>query len=116
MIPTENDKQKLFGIQLSIVRKIVKDRKSTSKLSLSGEIRELPIDFIIDKKQIMHLRKSLTSKTQVNDITKMLLEDPYKNNIITYIYSLLTKYDISLTLSQIALDAKYKWNKLITNR
>ena len=67
-------------------------------MSLSGEIGELLIDFIIDTKQIMYLRKLLTSKTQVNGITKIQLEDPNKNNIITYIYSLLTKYSIKLSV------------------
>ena len=80
-IPTENDKQNLLNIQLSIIGKIVKAPKSTPKLSLYGKIGELPIDFIIDKKQIMYLRKLLTSKTQVNDITKIQFEDLNKNNI-----------------------------------
>ena len=47
-IPTENDKQNLLNIQLSIIRKIVKALKSTPKISLYGEIGELPIDFITD--------------------------------------------------------------------
>ena len=80
-IPTENDKQNLLNIQLSIFGKIVKAPKLTPKISLYGEIGELPIDFIIDKKQIMYLRKLLTSKTQVNDITKIQFEDLNKNNI-----------------------------------
>ena len=105
-IPTENDKQNLLNIQLSIIIKIVKAPESTPKISLYGEIGELPIDFIIDKKQIMYLRKLLISKTQVNDITKVQLEDPNKNNIITYIYSLLTKYNINLSVEQIALYTK----------
>ena len=90
--------------------------KSTPKISLYGEIGELPINFIIDKKQITYLRKLLTSKTQVNDITKIELEDPNKNNIITYIHSLLTKYSINLSVEQIAFYTKNKWNKLITNK
>ena len=90
-IPTENDKQNLLNIQLSIIRKFVKAPKSMPKISLYGEIGKLPIDFIIDKKQIMYLRKFLTSKTQVNDITKIQLQDPHTNIIFTYIYSLLTK-------------------------
>ena len=81
-----------------------------------GETGELPIDFIIDKKQITYLRKLLISKTQVNDITKVQLEDPNKNNIITYIYSLQTKYNISLSIEQIALYTKNRWNKFITNK
>ena len=97
-IPTENDKQNLLSTQLSIIRKIVKAPKSTPKISLYGEIGELLIDFVTDKKQIMYLRKLLTSKTQVNGITKIQLEDPNKNNIITYIYSLLTKYSIKLSV------------------
>ena len=80
-IPTENDKQNLLNIQLSIIIKIVKAPESTPKISLYGEKGELPIDFIIDKKQIMYLRKLLTSKTQVNDITKIQFEDLNKNNI-----------------------------------
>ena len=115
-IPTENDKQNLLNIQLSIIGKIVKAPKSTPKLSLYGKIGELPIDFIIDKKQIMYLRKLLISKTQVNDITKVQLEDPNKNNITTYIYSLLTKYNINLSFEQIALYTKNRWNKFITNK
>ena len=105
-IPTENDKQNLLNIQLSIIVKIVKAPESTPKISLYGENGELPIDFIIDKKQIMYLRKLLTSKTQVNDITKIQFEDLNKNNIITYIYSLLTKYNINLSVEQIALYTK----------
>ena len=105
-IPTVNDKQNLVNIQLSIIKKIVKDPKPTPKISLYGEIGELSIDFIIDKKQIMYLRKLLTSKTQVNDTTKIQLEDPNKNNIVTYIYSLRTKYNINLSVEQKALYTK----------
>ena len=54
----------------------------------------------------MYLRKLLTSKTQVNGITKIQLEDSNKNNIITYIYSLLTKYNINLSIEQIAFYTK----------
>ena len=64
----------------------------------------------------MYLRKLLTTKTQVNYITKIQLEDPNQNNIITYIYSLLTKYNINLSVEQIALYTKNKWNELITNK
>ena len=64
----------------------------------------------------MYLRKLLISKTQVNDITKVQLEDPNKNNITTYIYSLLTKYNINLSFEQIALYTKNRWNKFITNK
>ena len=112
-IPTENDKQNLLNIQLSIIRKAP---KSTQKVSLYGEIGELPIDFIINKKQIMYLRKLLTSKTQINDITKIQLGNPNKNNVVTYIYSLLTKYNINLSVEQIVLYTKNRWNKLITNK
>ena len=95
-IPTENDKQNLFNIQLSIIRKIVKTPKSTPKWSLYGEIGEIPIDKKQkDKKQIMYLRKLLTSKIQVNEITKIQLENPNKKNIVTYIYSLLVKHNIN---------------------
>ena len=58
----------------------------------------------------------LTSKTQVNDITQIQLEDPNKNNIITYIYSLLTKHNINLSVEQITLYTKNRWNKFITNK
>ena len=51
----------------------------------------------------MYLRKSLTSKIQVTDITKIQLEDPNKKNIVTYIYSLLTKHNIKVT----ATDMRY---------
>ena len=64
----------------------------------------------------MYLGKLLTSKTQVNDITKIQLENPNKNNIVTYIYSLLTKYSINLSVEQIVLYTKNRWNKLITNK
>ena len=64
----------------------------------------------------MYLGKLLTSKTQVNDITKIQLENPNKNNIVTYIYSLLTKYIINLSVEQIVLYTKNRWNKLITNK
>ena len=115
-IPTEYDKQNLLNIQLSIIRKIVKAPKSTPKISLYGEIGELPIDFIIDKKQIMYLRKLLTSKTQINNITKIQQENPNKNNIVTYNYSLLTKYNINLYVEQIYFYIKSRWNKLITDK
>ena len=105
-IPTVNDKQNLLNIQLSIIKKIVKDPKPTPKISLYGEIGELSINFIIDKKQIMYLRKLLTSKTQVNDTTKIQLEYPNKNNFVTYIYSLRTKYNINLSVEQKALYTK----------
>ena len=64
----------------------------------------------------MFFRKLLTTKTQVNYITKIQLEDPNQNNIITYIYSLLTKYNINLSVEQIALYTKNKWNMLITSK
>ena len=54
-IPTVNDKQNLLNIQLSMIRKIVKALKLTPKISFYGEIGELPIDFIINKKQIIYL-------------------------------------------------------------
>ena len=60
-----------------MIRKKVKAPKSTPKILLYGDIGELPIDFIIDKKQIKYL---LTSKTQLTDITKIQVEDPHKNN------------------------------------
>ena len=106
----------LYGCETQIPTENVKAPKSTPKISLYGEIGELPIDFIIDKKQIMYLRKLLTSKTQVNDVTKIQLEDSNKNNIITYVYSLLTKYNINLSVEQIALYTKNRQNKLITNK
>ena len=62
----------------------------------------------------MYFRKLLTSKTQVNDITKIRPQDPNKNNIVTYIYSLLTKYILSV--EKIALCTKNRWNKLNTNK
>ena len=58
----------------------------------------------------------LTSKTQVNDIIQIQLEDPNKNNIITYIYSLLTKHNINLSVEQITLYTKNRSNKFITNK
>ena len=64
----------------------------------------------------MYLRKLLTSKTQVNDITKIQLENPNKNNVINYIYSLLTKYSINLSVEQMVYYIENRWNKLITNR
>ena len=64
----------------------------------------------------MHCRKLLTSKTLGNGITKIQLEDPNKNNIISYVYSLLTKYNINLSVEQIALYTKNEWNNLITNK
>ena len=45
-----------------------------------------------------------------------LLKDPNKNSLVTYIYSLLTKYNINLSVKQIALYAKNRWKKLITNK
>ena len=41
----------------------------------------------------------LTRITQVNDITKIQLENPYKNNIIT-------EYNINLSVEQIFLHKK----------
>ena len=73
-ITTIDGKQNLLNMQLSIIRKTVKAPKSAPWISLYGEIGKLPIDFIIDKKKIMYLRKLLTSKTQVNDITKIRLK------------------------------------------
>ena len=64
----------------------------------------------------MYLRNLLTSKTQVNGITKIQLEDSNKNNIITYVYSLLTKYNINLSVEQIALYTKNRQNKFITDK
>ena len=64
----------------------------------------------------MYLRKLLTSKTQVNDITKIQLENPNKNNVINYIYSLLTKYSINLSVEQMVYYIENRWNKLITNK
>ena len=106
MDPYRKWQTKFTQYHLSIIGKIVKAPKSTPKIWLYGEIGELPIDFIIDKKQIMYLRKFLTSKAQVNDIAKIQFEDLNKNSIITYIYSLLTKYNINLSVEQIALYTK----------
>ena len=64
----------------------------------------------------MYLRNLLTSKTQVNGITKIQLEDSNKSNIITYVYSLLTKYNINLSVEQIALYTKNRQNKFITDK
>ena len=64
----------------------------------------------------MYLRKLFKSKTQVYYIIKIQLEDPNKSNIISYIYSLLTKYNINLSVEQISLYIKTRWNKLITNK
>ena len=50
-IPTESDKQNLLNIQLSIIRKIIKVPKSTQKMSLYGEIGELPIDIIYNRQK-----------------------------------------------------------------
>ena len=47
--------------------------------------------------------------------TKIQLENRNKNNIVTYIYFLLTKYNINLYVEQIVLYTKNRWNKLITN-
>ena len=47
--------------------------------------------------------------------TKIQLENRNKNNIVTYIYFLLTKYDINLYVEQIILYTRNRWNKLITN-
>ena len=64
----------------------------------------------------MYLRKLLTSKTQINNITKIQQENPNKNNIVTYNYSLLTKYNINLYVEQIYFYIKSRWNKLITDK
>ena len=64
----------------------------------------------------MYLRELLTSKIQVNGITKIQLENLSNKNIVTYIYSLLAKYNINLSVEQIVLYVKNRWNKLITNK
>ena len=64
----------------------------------------------------MYLRELLTSKIQVNGITKIQLENLSKKNIVTYMYSLLAKYNINLSVEQIVLYVKNRWNKLITNK
>ena len=78
MVAKYGSPQKMINrtYSISILRKIVKAPKSTPEMSLYGEIGELPLDFIIDKKRIMCLRKLLTSKTQVNDITKIKPRKP----------------------------------------
>ena len=47
--------------------------------------------------------------------TKIQLENRNKNNIVSYIYFLLTKYNINLYVEHIVLYTKNRWNKLITN-
>ena len=66
----------------------------------------------------MYLHKTITSKTRINDISHVQIEEYNNNkeNIINQIITLLEKYNISETKETISLMTKSKWKKLVKQK
>ena len=66
----------------------------------------------------MYLHKAIPSKTRINDILHIQIEE-YSNNkesIINQNIKLLEKYNISETKERISLMAKSKWKKIVKQK
>ena len=98
-------------MQLTIIRTILKLPILTTKPALLGEIAEFPIELNIEERKLMYLHKAITSKTRINDISHIQIEE-YNNNkqsIINQIITLLENYNINETKETISLMTKSKW-------
>ena len=114
----KEDIKELTNIQFTIIRTILKLSISAPKPALLGEIRELPIELNINERKLMYLHKAITSKTRINDISHIQIEE-YNNNkesIINQNITLLEKYNINETKQVISLITKSKWTKLLKTK
>ena len=114
----KEDIKELTNIQFTIIRTILKLSISAPKPALLGEIRELPIELTINERKLMYLHKAITSKTRINDISHIQIEE-YNNNkesIINQKITLLEKYNINETKQVISLITKSKWTKLLKTK
>ena len=108
---SREDIKELTDIQFTIIRTILKLPISTPKPALLGEIGEFPIELNIEERKLMYLHKAITSKTRINDISHIQIEE-YNNNkqsIINQIITLLENYNINETKETISLMTKSKW-------
>ena len=114
----KEDIKELTNIQFTIIRTILKLSISAPKPALLGEIRELPIELNINERKLMYLHKAITSKTRINDISHIQIEE-YNNNkesIINQNIILLEKHNINETKQTISLMTKSKWTKLLKTK
>ena len=114
----KEDIKELTNIQFTIIRTILKLSISAPKPALLGEIRELPIELNINERKLMYLHKAITSKTRINDISHIQIEE-YNNNkesIINQNITLLEKYNINEKKQVISLITKSKWTKLLKTK
>ena len=114
----KEDIKELTNIQFTIIRTILKLSISAPKPALLGEIRELPIELTINERKLMYLHKAITSKTRINDISHIQIEE-YNNNkesIINQNIILLEKHNINETKQTISLMTKSKWTKLLKTK
>ena len=114
----KEDIKEVTNIQFTIIRTILKLSISALKPALLGEIRELPIELNINERKLMYLHKAITSKTRINDISHIQIEE-YNNNkesIINQNITLLEKYNINETKQVISLITKSKWTKLLKTK
>ena len=114
----KEDIKELTNIRFTIIRTILKLSISAPKPALLGEIRELPIELNINERKLMYLHKAITSKTRINDISHIQIEE-YNNNkesIINQNITLLEKYNINETKQVISLITKSKWTKLLKTK
>ena len=114
----KEDIKELTNIKFTIIRTILKLSISAPKPALLGENRELPIELNINERKLMYLHKAITSKTRINDISHIQIEE-YNNNkesIINQNITLLEKYNINETKQVISLITKSKWTKLLKTK
>ena len=112
------DIKELTNIQFTIIRTILKLPISATKPALLGEVREFPIELNIDERKLMYLHKAILSKTRINDISHIQIEE-YNNNkesIINQNIILLEKHNINETKQTISLMTKSKWTKLLKTK
>ena len=65
----------------------------------------------------MYLHKAFTSKTRINDISHIQIENyNNKESIINHNITLLEKYNINETKETISLMTKSKWKKLVKTK
>ena len=76
---SREDIKELTGIQFTIIRTILKLLISPPKPALLGEIGEFPIELNIEERKLMYLHKAITSKTRINDISHIQIEECNNN-------------------------------------
>ena len=66
-------------IQFTTIRTTLKLPISTPKPALLGEIGKFSIELNIEERKLMYFHKAITSKTRINDISHIQIEE-YSNN------------------------------------